>query len=75
MEGSGYKPRKVAASRNWEQPSVYNQEEKGDSSNHQELNSDSNPKEQKTYSPLEIPERKEAYQHLDFSLASPVPDF
>lgn len=51
MEGRGYKPRKAAACRDWEQPSVYNQEDQGDSYNHQELNSDSNPKEQETDSP------------------------
>lgn len=74
MEGRGYKPQKVEASRNWEQPSAYTQEEKGNSFKHQELNSNSNSREQETDSPLVIPERHETYQHIDFSLARAVPD-
>lgn len=75
MEGRGYKPRKVAASRNWEQPLGDNQEEKGESYNHQELNSASNPEGQEMILPLKIPERNETCQHFDFSLVGPVPDF
>lgn len=51
MEGRGYKSRKVAASRNWELPSGDNQEEKGESYNHQELNSASNPEGQEMILP------------------------
>lgn len=75
MQERGYKPRKVAASRNREQPSVYNQEEKRASYNPQEVNSASNLKKQERNSSLEIPERNEACQYLDFSLMKPVPDF